>query len=269
VPRTLEIIEMSEPVRIRVLVAFDCSHPSSEALQRLPQLLGSESLELTALYVEDEDLMRAARLPGLREISLSGQEVELSVDRIEQDMARDLVRLRNAFEHTARELQLHYRFEVARGRVSETLCAAASESDFVLVTRTLRRSGLRARTAPQFESLASQARRILFVNEPWASGSSIVVLGADPIVIEAGARLAEAEALRLIITLPRLAGMPEHLPSQATIVRTQDWSEDAIANLCLQQDARLLIVPGDATLDTGALLTRLLDRLPCSLLKLG
>jgi hypothetical protein len=260
---------MNERIHTRVLVALDCDRPSSDALQRLPQLLGSESLELTGLYVEDEDLMRAARLPGLREISLAGHETELTLDRLEQELTRDLARIRSAFEDAAKQLQLRARFEVARGRIAEALCAAASQSDFVLVSRALRTSGLRPRAAPQFGQLASQARRILFVNEPWASGTSIVVLGADPEALAAGLRLAEAESLDLVVAVPHAAAAPRTLPPKTTLVRVPYWSEDAIANLCMRHDARLLIVPPDTGLETGALLTGLLDRLPCSLLKLG
>ena len=94
--------------------------------------------------------------------------------------------MRKAFEALAHELSLRCRVEVARGRLSEALCTAASESDFVLVSRTVRTSGLRPRTAPQFGPLLHQTRRVLFVNEPWASGSTVVVLGDDREAIETG-----------------------------------------------------------------------------------
>lgn len=260
---------MNERLRKRVLVALDCTHPSGETLRQLPRLLGSAPLEITGLYIEDEDLMRAARLPGLREISLTGQIVELDLDRLRRDIAAELATVRKAFEELARELSLHCRVEVARGRVSETLCTAASESDFVLVSRTVRTSGLRPRTAPQFGPLLHQTRRVLFVNEPWASGTTVIVLGDDREAIDTGKRLADAEGLRLIVALPRSAPLPPGLPDACEIVRLSDRSEDAIADLCQQRDARLLIVPGDDDLDTATLLTGLMDRLPCSLLKLA
>ena len=260
---------MNEKACTRVLIAFDCAHPNREILLHLPQLIGSESLELTGLYVEDEDLMRAACLPGLREISLSGQELELTLERLQEEMATDLSRIREAFESIARTMRLRHRFEVARGRITEALCAAAQQSDFVLVTRTLRHSGLRPRMGTQFGPLLTQSKRILFVNEPWASGTSIVVVGDDSAAIDAGARLATAEALKLVIALPAGAEPSPGASAASTIVRLTHWTEDSIADLCLVRDARLLILPGDESLDAGALLARLMDRLPCSLLKLG
>ncbi len=260
---------MSETIYTRVLIAFDCAHPSHEVLLQLPHLIGSENLELTGLYVEDEDLMRAASLPGLREISLSGQELDLTLERLQEEMAADLSGIREAFESIARTMRLRYHFEVARGRITEALCDAAQHSDFVLVTRTLRHSGLRPRMGQQFGPLLAQTKRILFVNEPWASGTAIVVVGDDAATIDAGARLAAAEALKLVIALPAGAEIPPAAPAASIIVRLTRWNEDTIADLCLARDARLLILPGDESLDAGALLAGLMDRLPCSLLKLG
>ncbi len=154
------------------------------------------------------------------------------------------------------------------GHVAEALCAAAVQSDFVLVNRAMRQSGLRARSALHLGPLASQARRILFVNAPWSSGSSVVVLGTDGTAIRTGERLATAEELRLVLAVRAQDTAPTPPPG-ATLLELEDWREDALADLCLQQDARLLIVPGSESLDTDTLLTSLLDRLPCSLLKLG
>jgi hypothetical protein len=238
-------------------------------LRQLPRLLGAEALDITGLYIEDEDLMRAARLPGLREISLSGQVAELNLERLQRDIAADLALVRESFEALARELSLRCRLEVARGRLAEALSAAAAESDFVVVSRTLRSSGLRARAGVQFRPLLHETRSILFVNEPWASGTSVIVLGDDPEAIATGERVAKAAGLRLVAALPRGAPVPDHLPDACDIVRLSEWSEDMIAELCLRRDARLLIVTRDATLDTATLLASLLDRLPCSLLKLA
>jgi len=260
---------MTDNTDTRVLVALDFAHPSGELLQRLPELLGSTHLELTGFYVEDEDLLRAARLPGLREISLAGQELELSLDRLQRDLAMEVQRVRSAFESIARELSMRCRFEVARGQAAEALSQAASASDFVIVTRTLRASGLRPRRGPQFGPLLQCSRRILFVNEPWASGTTVVVLGDDPAALAAGRRIARTEALGLVVAVRASMPVPEDLPAEARVVRLTEWTEDAIAHLCLVQDARLLITPGDDSFDTTALLCSLMDRLPCSLLKLG
>lgn len=260
---------MSERDVTRVLIAFDCAQPGSEVLRRLPQLLGSEQLALTGLYVEDEDLLRAARLPGLREISPTGQLLELSLERIERELEADHARIRARFEEVARDLRFHHSFEVTRGRLTDAICAAAERSDFVLVSRTLRASGLQPRPAPQFGPLLAQAKSVLFVNEPWSSGHAVVVLGANAAALAAARTIASAESLELVVALPVAAEPPATLPREAVVERLPEWSEDAIARLCSHHDARLLVVAPGEPLDTAALLAGLMDRLPCSLLKLA
>jgi hypothetical protein len=264
-----ERTERSERTATRVLVALDCAYPSSEALQELVGLLGTEQVELTGLYIEDEDLFRAASFPGLREISLTGQMLELNADRLRGDIDRDLARIRRAFEELADRLRLRHRFAVARGRLADALSEAASESDFVVVSRTVRVSGLRTRPAPCFDPLLKQAKGVLFVNEPWASGSSVIVLGAEPAALAAAAHIAEAEHIRLVVALPQHVPQPASLPQGAHLVRITDRGVTAVAELCLRREARLLVLPADAGLETGALLALLLDRVSCSVLKLA
>jgi hypothetical protein len=260
---------VSSETFIRVLAAIDYSSPSREVLQQLPRLLGSESIEITGLFIEDEDLLRAANLPGLREVSLSGQEIELDIERVRRQTAEEIDRMRRAFGTVARGLRMRHRFEIARGRLAESLCRAAEQSDFVLITRSVRASGLRARRGLQFRELLDQPKDVLFVNEPWASGRSIVVLDGDAEALRVGTRLTEVEGLELVVALPEAAPTPEWLADDCRIVRVRDWSEDTIADLCLAADARLLILPAQQPLQWSELLMHLMDRLPCSLLKLG
>lgn len=264
---------MSRERLLRVLVAFDCAGPSEEVLISLTRLLEIDQLEVTGLYVEDEDLMRAAALPGLREITLSGGESLLDAERMAREISREAETARAAFDELARrligrELQLTHRFDVTRGRIGEALDRAASASDVVLVTRALRGAGLRPRRARTFTSLARQPRHVLFVNEPWRSGSSVVVLDGSREDVARAARLAEAEGVRLVVALGP-DGDAAGLPAGATPRRLPRMEETDIADLCLREDARLLVLPPAEDLDVAELLVSLADRLPCSLLKLA
>ena len=260
--------------RLRLLVALDCASPSEAVLRALLRLLDADTLDVTALYVEDEDVLRAARLPGAREISLSGHEVSLDAARLARDMAADVTAARQSFEHLARRLarqhrRLQHHFRVARGRMAEELNRAADQSDFVLVTRALRASGLRPRLARTFTGLVSQKKHVLFVNEPWASGSTVVVLGTRESALHFAERLADADDLGLVVALPPAAPPPQGLPPDARMRPLAEWNEAAIAELCLREDARLLVAPPQSGMDWEALLISLMDRLPCSLLKMA
>jgi len=264
---------MKTETRSRVLISFDCGRPSEELLRLLPRLLGAKPLELIGLYVEDEDLLRAAALPCLREVSLNGHVAEMDVDRLQDQQAAEASAIRRTFEEVAGRMQIQHRFLVTRGRASEELIRVAADSDFVMITRALRTSGLRPRRGLHYDALLRDPRNILFVNEPWRSGSAVIVLGGSEDSLAVARRFSEAEALTVVLATPKAGAQGSAAESELLAgerrVTLQEWSEEAIAELCLAQDARLLIIPRTQPLDWAKLLPRLMDRLPCSVLQLG
>jgi hypothetical protein len=260
----------------RVLLTFGNASPDEQVLRAIWSLLDSESVEMTGLYVEDEDLLKAAQLPCFREVSRAGVQAPFTTGRVARDVADEAASAQRAFAALAERLiSLHgplaQRFLVARGRTAEALDRAAAESDFVLVTRSLRAGGVRERPGSRFAGLVRQPRHVLFVNEPWASGSSVVVLNAGDHALGYAARLAEAEGLRLVVVNPIAVALPgpAQLPTDSSIRQLTSWDEQTIAELCLREDARLLVLPQIAHLDWAELLVSLMDRLPCSVLKLA
>lgn len=257
---------MVTDARIRVLLAFDHANLAEELLRQLPDWLGSDALDLIGMYIEDEDLLRASELPGLQEISLTGQVLTLNANRIREQVRREAAQIRSAFEMLARRLRMQHRFITVSGRTSDALCRAAEQADFVLVTRSLRTSGLRPRSGRHFAALARLPHQTLFINEPWESGSTVVVLDGAPEVLRIARRFAAAQGLRLVIVAPAESAA---VPADADVVRVPAarWNEDGIADVCLAVDARLLVLPPRDDLDSAELLVRLMDRLPCSLLQ--
>jgi hypothetical protein len=260
---------MTVESKLRLLVALDSRTPDVGALRLLARLGDGGPLDVTCLFVEDEDLARAAALPGLREVSLTGQVQTLDPERIAREVAADAEAARQAFARLAAELArehraLEHRFLVTRGRLAEEFHRAAAGSDLVMVTRALRTSGLRPRLGRSFLDLVREPKPVLFVNEPWASGSSVVVLGDGPETLARAGRLAEAEGLPLVAVGPAGTSTPDGV----RLHTLPDVSETSIAEACQAEDARLLVVPARADIDWPELLVSLLDRLPCSVLKL-
>lgn len=259
---------------VRVLVTVRGSGPNEDALRAVWSLLDSQTLEMTGLYVEDEDLLRAAALPCFREISFAGTESALDASRLARDMDSEAAAARHAFEALAGRLagehrRLLHRFLVTRGRIAEELVRAAAESDFVLMTRAPGGFGLRHRIGRELARLVQQPKHVLLVNEPWASGSSIVVLQGSDLALDHAVRLARAQHLRLVVAIPIAAPPPDRLPANASVRQLTRWDEAAFAELCLREDARLLILPELEGLDWAELLISLMDKLPCSVLKLA
>jgi len=251
----------------RVLVVLEGVEPSNDTLAQLSRVLGTNALELVGLFVEDEDLYRAVRLPVFRDVSLTGEVLDSDHDRLQRDIDGELRRLSVNFETAVRAFRYQCHVEVVRGHWLDTLSEVAQQFALVLVSRTERVSGLQHRSVPEFQLLLKPGRNVLIVNEPWSSGRSVVVVGADPQALHAGDRIAQPERLDLVVVLSAGDPVPKDLPEGAVVVRINDWTEAAVTNICKRWDARLLVAREEPW--NHSILAGLLDRLPCSLLRLA
>ncbi|MDZ7669002.1 MAG: hypothetical protein U5Q16_06100, partial [Gammaproteobacteria bacterium] len=194
------------------------------------------------------------------------------------EIAGEAAAARRTFDDVTRALareheHIRHRFLVTRGQTVAELNRVTEDFDFVLVARGLRASRLRARHGQSFIGVLEQPKSMLFVNEPWASGSSVVVLDGSVDTLRAAARLAELEDLRLVVANSppgsRTSARSAAIPAGAVERTLTDWEEESIADLCLAEDARLLIVPATGQFHWAGLIASLMDRLPCSVLKLA
>ncbi len=255
----------------RILCLLDYGTVDTDALRLIGPATGESDHELVGLYVEDEDLHRAARLPGLTEVRVRNPGMSaLEQAGLVEALKSQAQHVRDAFERSARRFNLACSFRVVRGRTVEVLVEAAGSSDLVMITRPLRSAGLRTRDARQFAPVLQGHSNILLVNEPWSSGQSIVLLhnGEDPTAASALAtarRLATTEALPLIIASPYTLSLQQ----SERHVHLQSWSEEAIVQLCEREDARLLVLSEVPGVDWRGLVPALAQRLSCSLLKVG
>ena len=97
---------MAEPTT-RVLLTLECDRLDADAMKAVARLAGDGELEMLGLFVEDEDLLRAARLPGLTEVSVNTGEVRsISAEQIREQVAGQARRAREEFEASARGLKI-------------------------------------------------------------------------------------------------------------------------------------------------------------------
>ncbi|MDD3518116.1 MAG: hypothetical protein PHQ14_07175 [Chromatiales bacterium] len=149
---------MTELLAIRrLLLALPDGRLESARLQSLAALAVRMEVELMALFVEDEGLLRAGRLPVALEVGhvsarvrgLSGQAVEIALRSAAE-------RTRQVLEATARASSLPFSFQVARGRPLASALAFAGEVDAVLFPgRASFVPGARKRHAPAIVMLAA------------------------------------------------------------------------------------------------------------------
>ena len=255
----------------RILYMLDYGTSDTEALRLMRALSDAGEPELTGLYVEDEDLERAMRLPGLAEVNVRQKgAAALQPGQLQQDLRAHADTTRSLFERSASRLDITCTFRRIRGRTGEAVVDAAATSDLVVVTRPLRAFGLRARQAAQFDALIRAHSNVFFVNEPWSSGSSIVVL-VDGEAHEQRHALRLARRLAEVEGLPLVAGSPVAAPVAAAdrTARLDAWTQRGIVDLCEAEDARLLVLPELEQIDWQQLVPALAERLSCSVLKVA
>lgn len=260
--------------KAQVLFLLESGSQEADALTCVAALVGKSTAEVVGLFVEDTDLLGAAALPGFSEVSIRNQDVrQLDHASLQNAMTSQALQIRNLFETTARKLKLAYKFQVTQGRTIETLLGTATTKDIIIIGRPLRAPGFRARTGAQFAEFASSNKDVLFVNEPWRSGSSVIAICDDGAakhshLIKKAQKIAKIEGLELIIAT---VGYPDPTlkDADARLVQIESVSEQSLFDLCHRHDAQLLVIPHMEELNWPSLLVNLLNNLSCSLLRLG
>ena len=269
---------MARKRNTQVLFVFECGGVEADVLCALPSLAHGEMPEVLGLFVEDEDLLGAAMLPGASEVSLASlNSGALNPERIASDLARQARGMQELFEASAKKFNLSYSFRVSRGRAMETLVDEALGSDLVVVCRPLRAAGLRSRPGTQFRQLLEQNRNVLFVNEPWRSGTCVLAVfdGVTDNCEDAMRRardIARTESLEFVVACTGENEAVSKLIQQVGCDRQitiTDLNEASLIDLCYSQDARLLVMPPVEGVDWQQVLVGLLDKLSCSLLLLN
>jgi nucleotide-binding universal stress UspA family protein len=120
----------------RILVAIDASRDSRAALRAAVQMASRFHAELEGLYVEDLNILRAARIPFAQEFGhYTGDRRLISPLAIERDMRARIRRMRHLFHALTAEKSVAGSFHVARGMVHSEIRSAAAEADVLIIGR--------------------------------------------------------------------------------------------------------------------------------------
>lgn len=121
----------------RILVALDASPHSQAALQAAVELAVRFEAEVAGLFVEDENLLRLAELPFVREVGLfTATRREVGGSDMQRQIRIQSRTVRRVFTGTTERAQVRWRFRVTRGTVLSEVLAAASEADVLVLGRS-------------------------------------------------------------------------------------------------------------------------------------
>jgi len=165
----------------RILVPLDASRESYAALKSAVELAARLDAEIEGLFVEDDNLLRAAGLACSRLVHFTTARAS---DFDHADMERELRlsarSIRAALAAEASRLELQWSFRIDRGDVAARILAAAPEADLVIVGRTSRRLRARPRLGSTAQRLVNSVPAVLVAGEaPRAHFAEHVVCAFD------------------------------------------------------------------------------------------
>lgn len=255
----------------RVLLVAETSPAERLLFEEIHLFINSREFSVKGLFVVDEALMKAGRLPDIKEVLHSGEVRALTLEQLNRDVDAIALQTRSELLRLTDELGYAGSFEIVRGMHNLELARAAAEVDFVVLARAQLPGALRSRTGRQLEALDQITAPLLIVNEPWSSGDCVIVAyggsKADR-ALALGVRYAQSADIRLLVAVPPDVAPVRSAAPQDTQWITLDWNVESLSRLCSMQNARLLIFSQTEHLQMANLLPSMMDRVPCSILRL-
>ncbi|NIP72713.1 MAG: universal stress protein [Gammaproteobacteria bacterium] len=203
--------EPRQEVQIRrILVALDPSLHSRAALESAAELAARLRAELSALFVEDINLMRLAALPFAREMffgSVTGRRLDLA--SMEHSLRGQAGRLRRLLEAVAGARRVQWAFEVARGNVTAELVARSSGYDLLILGRLGSTPGRPREIGSTARALIARSScAVLLLEHGHVVERPVAVLydGTEPgrRALAMAAQLAERDEHNLVVLIPPL-----------------------------------------------------------------
>jgi nucleotide-binding universal stress UspA family protein len=237
------------PIR-RILVALDASPHSRAALDAAARVASDVGAGLQGLFIKDESILRAARLPVAEEVrAFTRDPNEVGPGRMKRQLRYQAEQAKALLQQAAERADLPHDFTVAEGRVADELLAAAGDADLLTLGKTSHRSSRRRLGVTARTVLSNASLPVLVAREPIARRRPLVTYfdGSD----------ATTAALRMAALLAghsngrelkRLrAGVLERYAPQVPrlILRALDRpSPGRLAAVARSEEGGLVVVPG-------------------------
>jgi len=256
----------SSPLR-RILVAADASPHSRAALDAAVRLAAVFGAEVEGLFVEDERVLRAARLPFATEVRTHSQSPRsLSDRRVRRQFRYRAEQAEAALRRAAERADVPHAFRTVEGTVAAALLDAAADADLVALGKTSTDSSRRRLGSTAHRLLADAPAPVLVSRTAVPPGRPVLVYydGSDAAAraLDFAARLADRAENRLTVLLPgadATTRLRETVQSRceggvAPSVRVLSPTEtDRLAALARQLGDGLVVLPGScAALSSAA-----------------
>ncbi len=256
--------------RTRVVFATHRVPSDDEVLLAIPALSGSSRLQIQSVFIRDANLRIAANLPFTREILPSGTVRNLSLSKIDDHYRSMANRLRERVETLAVRLGYPTTFSEVEARDYSALSPLTDDADFVAITQPDVIAPVADHNQGEISPVVQCRTTTLFVNEPWLSGTSVVVAyegTRTDVALEIADRYATQAKLPLVVIAPKGLDCTTIEAQHTVHFSAEDWNDAAIAALCRQHDARLLVLGTASHGHWQAVARLLIETTPCSILQ--
>lgn len=169
-----------EPRVGRVLVALELGRHAEAALTAAALLCAGTAAELSALFVEDENLHRLAALPVTRVLGTSSARPrEIDAELMAVALRAQAERVSALVRGAAARAGVSSRFRVERGRLGPAVVEAAHDADLVLLGKG-RPPVAQSHAAVAAARAVAERRPVVLVNEDRAIGPPAVLVDGGP-----------------------------------------------------------------------------------------
>jgi len=121
---------VSPPIE-RVVVPLDAASENRTAIDTAARLAARNEAPLHGIFVEDQDLLRLAELPFVRQLTLGAGAEPFTAEEIGLHLQVEAERARRYIHAAAKRHGVEVSFEIVRGG-SETVLSAVTERDLVV-----------------------------------------------------------------------------------------------------------------------------------------
>ncbi len=140
-----------------VLLRVDSQSISVISIDLAVAMAASVETRLHGLFIENQDLLRAASLPFTREISFTtAEEKPIDYDQMQLSLRTMAAQFRQSLEKAARASQISCSFDYVSGQARDAMLALRSDNTYTIVGQ---RSASRVQTAVGYASV----RRVLLI----------------------------------------------------------------------------------------------------------
>lgn len=272
----------------RILIALDALSDDVSALHSAADLAALLHAELSALLVEDVDLLTLAEHPGASALGMrSARRFPLDADSMRRALKSQMAARRRAIEEAAERRRLKVSFLVRRGRLPAEVVASAEEADLVVVdwacgALTPARGAGRPRPGRVACAVAAVVAGSVLLLRPGmaAVGGPVLVAydgsAAAEAAVDAASDLAGAGGLVVALVTDKaeeaaawrrtLAQRLATRRLEARFVELPVAAIERVGDLAREKGAALIVLGAAQAIVAGAEPREILERVDCSLL---